>query len=83
MNNTIGDQNMLGYAGQDMAAGGAAGGDINPTTGQMVPLSEPVGTDTNSIATVNNKALTPMGTGSKVVNNMEKNSNIPMDLRTA
>ena len=81
MNNTMGDQNMLGYAGQDMAAAGTAGGATNPATGQMVPPSAPV--DTNSIAMVNNKALTPMGTGSKVVNNMEKNSNIPMDLRTA
>ena len=81
MNNTIGDQNMLGYAGQDMAAAGAAGGATNPATGQAVPPSAPV--DTNSIAMVNNKALTPMGTGSKVVNNMEKNSNIPIDLRTA
>lgn len=81
MNNTMGDQNMLGYAGQDMAAGGAAGGTINPTTGQYEQPSAPV--DTNSIAMVNNKPLTAMGTGSKVVNNMEKNSNIPMDLRTA
>lgn len=81
MNNTMGDQNMLGYAGQDMAAAGVAGGTVNPTTGQMVGPSAPV--DSNAIAMVNNKALTPMGTGSKVVNNMEKNSNIPMDLRTA
>tara|TARA_Y100000004_G_scaffold133814_1_gene151284 strand:- start:107 stop:352 length:246 start_codon:yes stop_codon:yes gene_type:complete len=81
MNNTMGDQNMLGYAGQDMAAGGAAGGTTNPTTGKIVPPSAPV--DTSSIAMVNNKPLTQIGAGSKVVNNMEKNSNIPMDLRTA
>jgi len=79
MNNTMGNNDMLGAAGQDMAAPGTAGNTVNPSTGAYIPPS--AGVQANSMAMVNNKALSPIGNASKVVNNMEMNSNIPMNLR--
>lgn len=73
-NQPMGDPNMLGNTGQEMAAAGVAGG-VNPATGQVVPPSPPV----NTIATVNNKQLTPVGSGSRVVDSM-KNTSIPTAL---
>jgi hypothetical protein len=79
MNNTMGNNDMLGVAGQDMAAPGVAGNTTDPATGAYVPPSPPV--QANPVAMVNNKALSPIGNASKVANNMEINSNIPMHLR--
>jgi len=80
IDNTMGDQDMLGYAGQDMAAPGTAGGTTNPSTGSYMPPSAPV--DTNSLAMVNNKSLQPLPQGSQVLNEMERKSSIPMNLTT-
>jgi len=69
-NQPMGDPNMLGNTGQDMAAPGVAGGSMNPATGQAVPPSPAV----NTIASVNNKPLTTIGSGSRVVDSMNKTS---------
>jgi hypothetical protein len=76
-NQPMGDPNMLGNTGQDMAAPGVAGG-VNPATGQAMAPSPAV----NTIATVNNKQLTPIGSGSRVVDSMNKTS-IPTALTAA
>ena len=70
-NQPMGDPNMLGNTGQDMAAPGVAGG-VNPATGQVVAPSPAV--NTNPIATVNNKQLSTIGSGSRVVDSMSKTS---------
>jgi hypothetical protein len=78
-NQPMGDPNVLGNTGQDMAAPGVAGG-TNPATGQVVAPSPAV--NTNPIATVNNKALSTIGAGSKVVDPYQ-NSTIPPSLTAA
>ncbi len=72
----MGDPNMLGNTGQDMAAPGVAGG-TNPSTMEEMPPSPAV----NTIATVNNKQLNQIGAGSNVLDPMKKTT-IPPSLMT-
>jgi len=80
INNDVVENSKLGIAGQDEAAAGTAGGQVDPSTGQYVGPSAAV--NSPALASVNNKSLTPISQGSATKSPMQVNTNIPLHLQT-